>query len=127
VNISMARAMGDNRIRRLRKHRRVRRKVNGTADRPRLSVYASLNHIYAQIIDDTAQRTLASASTVDKEFGGVEGHLGNQNAAKHVGEMVAKRALALGISKVVFDRGGYLYHGRIKVLADAARSAGLDF
>lgn len=109
---------------RLRRHQRVRAKISGTADCPRLNVFRSLNNIYAQIIDDTKGATLVSASTLDKEF---EGATGNCEAAKKVGLLVAKKALEKGIENVVFDRGGYLYHGRIKELADGAREGGLKF
>jgi large subunit ribosomal protein L18 len=105
-------------------HRRIRRKVRGTGERPRLAVYRSLNHIYAQVIDDDSARTIASASTTEKDLGGKTG--GNIEAAKRVGQAIAERALAAGISSVVFDRGGYLYHGRVRALTDAARSAGLN-
>jgi large subunit ribosomal protein L18 len=108
---------------RLRVHDRIRTKVNGTAERPRLNVYRSLNHIYVQVIDDSQGLTLVSASTVaDKIKAG-----GNVTSAKEIGKLVAERAQEKGIKKVVFDRGGYLYHGRIKALADAAREAGLEF
>jgi large subunit ribosomal protein L18 len=110
---------------RQRVHVRIRRKVQGTAQRPRLCVYRSLNHIYAQVIDDLGAVTLVSASTRDK--GGSKTAGGNVAAAKEVGKAVAERALAKGIKQVVFDRGGYLYHGRVKALADAARAAGLKF
>ncbi|WP_374719179.1 50S ribosomal protein L18 [Parageobacillus toebii] len=110
---------------RKRRHARVRKKIFGTAERPRLNVFRSNKHIYAQIIDDMKAVTLVSASTLDKEFD-LES-TGNIEAAKKVGELVAKRALEKGIKKVVFDRGGYLYHGRVKALADAAREAGLEF
>src|SRR5437867_13374859 len=105
-------------------HRRIRRKVRGTTHRPRLAVYRSLNHIYAQIIDDEKAQTLASASTTEKKLGVAKG--GNVEAAKKVGQAIAERALAAGISSVVFDRGGYLYHGRVRALTDAARAAGLN-
>ena len=108
---------------RQRVHDRIRQKVEGTKERPRLNVYRSLNHIYAQVIDDARGATLASASTVS-------GKLkvgGNLAAAAEVGRMVADRAKEAGITRVVFDRGGYLYHGRVKALAEAARAAGLDF
>lgn len=105
-------------------HSRIRRKVRGTTDRPRLAVYRSLNHIYAQIIDDDKAQTLASASTTEKALGAKTG--GNVEAAKLVGQAIAERALAAGISSVVFDRGGYLYHGRVRALTDAARAAGLN-
>ena len=109
---------------RIVRHLRIRQTLSGTAERPRLNVYRSNSHIYAQIIDDVNQVTLVSASTLDKEF---NGNGGNKEAAKFVGELVAKRALEKNITTVVFDRGGYLYHGRIKELADAARAAGLKF
>jgi large subunit ribosomal protein L18 len=105
-------------------HSRIRRKVRGTTARPRLAVYRSLNHIYAQIIDDEKAQTLASASTTEKSLGVSKG--GNVEAAKKVGQAIAERALAAGISSVVFDRGGYLYHGRVRALTDAARAAGLN-
>ena len=105
-------------------HRRIRRKVRGTTERPRLAVYRSLNHIYAQIVDDEKAQTLASASTTEKELRSSTG--GNVEAAKRVGRVIAERALAAGIDRVVFDRGGYLYHGRVKALTDAARASGLN-
>jgi large subunit ribosomal protein L18 len=108
---------------RQRVHARIRVKMQGTPERPRLNVYRSLNHIYAQVIDDSQGVTLVSASTV---AGKIKAG-GNVAAAKEVGKLVAERAQEKGIKKVVFDRGGYLYHGRIKALADAAREAGLDF
>ncbi len=104
-------------------HSRIRRKVQGTVARPRLNVYRSLNHIYAQIIDDIKGETLASASTITTKLSTG----GNLQAAKEIGKLVAERAQEKGIKKVVFDRGGYLYHGRIKALAEAAREAGLEF
>jgi large subunit ribosomal protein L18 len=108
---------------RQRIHARIRQKMAGTAERPRLNVYRSLNHIYVQVIDDQKGETLASASTLElKSKTG-----GNVAAAKEIGKTVAEKAVKLGIKKVVFDRGGYLYHGRIKALADAAREAGLEF
>ena len=106
-------------------HKRIRKKVEGTTERPRLSVYRSLNHIYVQIIDDTKGATLCSASTVEKDLKGKSG--GNIDAAKAVGKLIAERARSKGIETVVFDRGGYLYHGRVKSLAEAAREAGLKF
>jgi large subunit ribosomal protein L18 len=105
-------------------HRRIRRKVRGSTTRPRLAIYRSLNHIYAQIIDDEQGRTLASASTTEKDLRGATG--GNIEAAQRIGRTIAERAQAAGISRVVFDRGGYLYHGRVKALTDAAREAGLN-
>ncbi len=106
-------------------HKRLRRRVKGTAERPRLAVYRSLNHIYAQVIDDHHGRTLCAASSTEKGTGGATG--GNVAGAKEIGRLIAERAKAKGIGKVVFDRGGYLYHGRVKALADAARAAGLEF
>ncbi len=111
---------------RQRVHDRIRAKMAGTAERPRLNVYRSLNHIYTQLIDDANGVTIAAASTVSKK--GAEAVAGgNVAAARTVGKLIAERAQAAGIKKVVFDRGGYLYHGRIKALADAAREAGLEF
>src|ERR1051325_6173352 len=105
-------------------HRRIRRKVQGSQERPRLAIYRSLNHIYAQVIDDENGRTLVSASTTEKDLKGTTG--GNIEAAQRVGRTIAERAQAAGISSVVFDRGGYLYHGRVKALTDAAREGGLN-
>ncbi len=105
-------------------HKRIRRKVRGTTMRPRLAIYRSLNHIYAQVIDDERGQTLASASTTEKDLRGATG--GNVEAAQRVGRTIAERALAAGINQVVFDRGGYLYHGRVKGLTDAVREAGLN-
>ena len=110
---------------RKKRHAHVRRKITGTAERPRLNVFRSSKHIYAQLIDDNAGVTLASASSLDKELNLENG--GNVDAAKAVGELVAKRAIENGCTEIVFDRGGYLYHGRVKTLADAAREAGLKF
>lgn len=112
---------------RKRRHLRVRKKLVGTTERPRLNVFRSSKHIYAQLIDDTKGVTLVSASTVDPELRGSIAHGGNIEAATKVGELVAKRALAKGYKKVVFDRGGYIYHGRVQALAEAAREAGLEF
>jgi large subunit ribosomal protein L18 len=113
---------------RKRVHSRIREKVAGHSARPRLNVYRSLNHIYAQLIDDAAGVTLASASTLGKAEGGNGKRSGgNVMAAKEVGKLIAERAQEKGIKKVVFDRGGYLYHGRVKALAEAAREAGLEF
>ena len=109
---------------RLKRHSRVRAKVSGTAACPRLNVFRSSKHIYAQLIDDVNGVTLVSASSMDKEF---EGQGGNKEAAKKVGQLVGKRAVEKGIETVVFDRGGYLYHGRVKELADGARESGLKF
>jgi large subunit ribosomal protein L18 len=109
---------------RSRIHQRIRRKLAGTAERPRLAVFRSVAHIYAQVIDDTKGATLVSASSVDK---GAKTNGGNVAAAKAIGKLVAERAKEKGVKSVVFDRGGYQYHGRIKALADAAREAGLEF
>src|SRR5215217_3958187 len=105
-------------------HSRIRRKVKGDTERPRLAIYRSLNHIYAQVIDDRQGQTLVSASSTEKDLRGNTG--GNLDAARRIGQAIAERALAKGIEQVVFDRGGYLYHGRIKALTDAARAAGLN-
>jgi large subunit ribosomal protein L18 len=105
-------------------HRRIRRKVKGSGERPRLAVYRSLNHIYAQVVDDELGKTIVSASTTEKDLRGTSG--GNLDAARRIGKAIAERALEKGIESVVFDRGGYLYHGRIKALTDAAREAGLN-
>ena len=109
-----------------KRHRRLRRHLSGTADRPRLAVFRSNNHIYAQLIDDAAQNTLCAASTLDKDLRTNLKTSSTCDASVAVGEMVAKRDLAKGIQQVVFDRGGNLYHGRVKALADAAREAGLQ-
>lgn len=105
-------------------HSRIRKKVSGTADRPRLAVFRSVSHIYAQVIDDVNGKTLASASTVEKDLGVKSG--GNIEAAQKIGKTIAERALSAGVSQVVFDRGGYVYHGRVKALIDATREAGLN-
>ncbi|MBW4550343.1 MAG: 50S ribosomal protein L18 [Aphanocapsa sp. GSE-SYN-MK-11-07L] len=107
------------------RHRRVRRKVSGTGDRPRLAVFRSNQHIYAQVIDDVQQHTLVAASTVEPEFKTKSS--ANCDASSQIGKLIAERSLAKGISSVVFDRGGKLYHGRVKALAEAARAAGLEF
>ncbi len=112
---------------RLRRHARVRKHVSGTAERPRLCVFRSSSNIYAQIIDDTAAKTLVSASSLDKEIKANLKNGGNKEAAKEVGMQIAKRALDKGIKQVVFDRGGYIYHGRVAELAAGAREGGLDF
>ena len=109
---------------RLTRHKRVRGKVSGTAARPRLNVFRSTNNIYAQLIDDVNGVTLASASSVEKDF---EGNGGNKEAARKVGALIAKRAADKGITEVVFDRGGYIFHGRVKELAEGAREGGLKF
>jgi len=110
-----------------RKHVRVRKKISGNGERPRLAVFRSAKHIYAQIIDDITGTTLVAASTVDEAVKGTVGYTGNKDAAKAVGKLVGEKAMEKGIKKVVFDRGGYIYHGRVKELADGAREAGLDF
>ncbi len=112
---------------RLRKHVRVRKKVAGTTERPRMNVFRSLKNIYVQIIDDTTGNTLVSASTLDVAVKGKVANGGNKVAAQEVGKLIASKAIDKGIKQVVFDRGGYIYHGRVKELADAAREAGLDF
>ena len=117
----------DKNANRLQRHKRVRRKITGTTQRPSLCVFRSSNNIYAQIIDDANRVTLTAASSLDAEVKGAVNHGGNKEAAKMVGEMIAKRAIEKGITEVVFDRGGYLYHGRVQVLAEAAREAGLKF
>jgi large subunit ribosomal protein L18 len=105
-------------------HQRIRRKVKGSGEKPRLAIYRSLNHIYAQVINDQNGQTIVSASSTEKDLRGNTG--GNLDAARRIGQAIAERALAKGIEQVVFDRGGYLYHGRIKALTDAARAAGLN-
>lgn len=112
---------------RQRRHQRVRRKVSGTTERPRLAVYRSEHHIYAQVIDDSKGHTLAAASTLDSGLRAELAYGGNVNAAKAVGSLVAQRALESGVKQVVFDRGGFAYHGRVAALADAARESGLEF
>ncbi|BFH16958.1 50S ribosomal protein L18 [Paenibacillus melissococcoides] len=112
---------------RLKRHLRVRKKIEGTSARPRLNVFRSSKHIYAQLIDDVKGVTLAAASTMDKELREEIKNGGSVEAARKVGELIAKRAKAQGHDNVVFDRGGYLYHGRIQALAEAAREAGLEF
>jgi len=110
-----------------RRHARVRKKVTGTPERPRLAVFRSEHHIYAQVIDDSAGRTLAAASTMDKALKSEVTYGGNVEAAKRVGQLVAERAKEGGVTRVVFDRGGFAYHGRVAALADAARESGLEF
>lgn len=112
---------------RLRRRKRIRSRIQGTPERPRLNVFKSLKHVYAQAVVDTTGKTLVSASTLSPELRGTLKYAGNVEAAKKVGELIAKKCLEKGISKVVFDRSGYLYHGRIKALADAARASGLIF
>jgi large subunit ribosomal protein L18 len=112
---------------RLRKHVRVRKKISGTPERPRLNVFRSLKNIYVQIIDDTTGTTIVSASTIDETLKGKLAYGGNKAAAREVGKLIAQRAIEKGIKQVVFDRGGYLYHGRILELAEGAREGGLEF
>jgi len=112
---------------RQRRHYRLRRRLAGTTERPRLAVFRSLNHIYAQVIDDSAGRTLAAASTLDTSLKGEGKTGGNIAAAQQVGRLIAERAKERGVSRVVFDRGGFKYHGRVRSLADAAREGGLEF
>ena len=114
----------DTNAQRLKRHKRVRGKISGTPERPRLNVFRSNTNIYAQVIDDVNGNTLVSASSVEKDF---EGNGGNKEGARKVGEMIAQAAKAKGIENVVFDRGGYLYHGRVQELADGAREGGLKF
>src|SRR5271165_5892710 len=110
-----------------RRKLRIRKRMNGTSERPRMSVFRSAKHIYAQVVDDTAGKTLAHASTLSREVRGEASEASKLDAAKKVGQAIAKLLLAKGIDKVVFDRNGYLYHGRVRALADAARAAGLKF
>ncbi len=112
---------------RLQRHKRVRRKVSGTAQRPRLCVFRSSNNIYAQIIDDTNRVTLVAASSLEADVKGAVNHTGNKEAAKKVGQLIAKRSIEKSIGKIVFDRGGYIFHGRVKELAEGAREGGLEF
>jgi len=112
---------------RLRRKAHIRKTVRGSTERPRLSVFRSANHIYAQIVDDVDGRTLVAASTLSPELKELEGHRGNKAAAAKVGELIAQKAIGAGIEQVAFDRNGFLYHGRVKALADAARGAGLKF
>jgi len=112
---------------RIRRKQRIRKKVFGTSERPRLSVFRSLNNMYAQVVNDEIGHTLVSASTLSPELASLEGHRGNIEAARAVGKLLAEKALAASVTKVVFDRNGFLYHGRIQALADAAREAGLEF
>lgn len=114
----------DKNDRRMKRHKRVRAKIYGSASRPRLCVFRSLKHIYAQVIDDDTAKTLVSASSLEKNF---ENYGGNKIAAREVGKIISERAIKVGISEVVFDRGGYIYHGRVKELAEGARENGLKF
>jgi len=111
---------------RIRRKKHIRKVIRGTSARPRLCVFRSTKHTYAQVIDDERGVTIAAASTLDSDHG-IEGHLGNIASAKVIGKALGERAKAAGVAKVVFDRNGYLYHGRVKALADAAREAGLEF
>ena len=117
----------DKQVGRARRHYRVRKKVSGTTLRPRLAVFRSNKHISAQVIDDTTGHTVASASTVEKDLRSALSHTGNKAASTLIGKTVAARAKAAGVTKVTFDRGGFLYHGRVAAVADAAREAGLEF
>jgi large subunit ribosomal protein L18 len=110
-----------------RRKKRIRKKVFGTSERPRLTIFRTNSHMYAQIVDDVTGNTLAAASTLSADLGSHEGHRGNIEAAKAVGKLLAERAKAASIGQVVFDRNGFLYHGRVQALADSAREAGLDF
>ena len=125
ATISGRRRAHGRRVARLRRHRRVRKRVVGTPDRPRLCVFRSARHIYAQVVDDVTGRTLVAASTLDGEVRGAGGT--KSERAKRVGALLAERAKAAGVSRVAFDRGGYAYHGRVATLADAAREGGLQF
>ncbi len=119
--------MNQKELARTRRHTRIRKSVAGTPERPRLSIHKSLNNIYAQVIDDVKGHTLISASSLDGEFKEVQGHRGNATMAKKVGMLVARKSIEAGIGKVVFDRGGYKYHGCVKALAEGAREGGLQF
>jgi large subunit ribosomal protein L18 len=118
---------GTSRVRRYARHRRIRRRLRGVAERPRLTVFRSLRHTYAQIVDDSAGVTLVSASTLDQEVKSQRDSKPKVDVSRMVGELVAKRSVEKGVTRVVFDRGGYKYHGRVKALADAARKGGLKF
>jgi large subunit ribosomal protein L18 len=122
----MSMSTKDKQVGRARRHYRVRKKVSGTSERPRLAVFRSNKHITAQVIDDRSGRTVAAASSVEKDLRQA-GRTGNKDAASTVGRLVGERARAAGVSRVVFDRGGFLYHGRVAAVADAAREAGLEF
>lgn len=126
IDLSIKRIMAQKSKAEIRRavHSRIRRKVRGSAERPRLAVFRSLNHIYAQVIDDDSGKTLATASTVEKALAGATG--GNIEAAKRVGQAIAERARAAGVSSVVYDRGGYVFHGRVKALIEATRESGLN-
>ncbi|HZK26471.1 MAG TPA: 50S ribosomal protein L18 [Thermoclostridium sp.] len=122
----MVKFQDKNKIRK-RKHTRVRRKISGTAERPRLCVFRSAKHIYVQLIDDVSGQTLVASSTLDEAIKGKLEYAGNKAAAREVGKLIGEKAIDKGIKNVVFDRGGYLYHGRVQELADGAREAGLEF
>lgn len=119
--------MDKSKVARIRRHARIRKRLSGSSERPRISIFKSARHIYAQIIDDVKGVTLVAASSMDKELRGSIKHGGNREAAKKVGEALARRAVDKGLRQVVFDRGGFPYHGRVKELADSAREAGLEF
>ncbi len=123
----MASKLDSREVSRLKRKKRIRKKLSGSSQRPRLTVFRSDKHIYAQIIDDTVGSTLVTASTLSPEYKESDAAKGKVNAAKRVGELVARKAIDKGITKVVFDRNGYIYHGRVQALADAARQAGLNF
>ena len=123
----MASKTNSRELSRLKRKKRIRKKLSGNPERPRLTVFRSDKHIYAQIVDDTVGTTLAAVSTLSTEYQEAESAKGKVNAAKRVGELIARKAQDQGITKVVFDRSGYIYHGRVQALADAARQAGLDF
>ena len=122
----MGKKLAKNKIR-LRKHERVRKKIKGTSQKPRLNIFRSLNNIYAQIVDDTTGKTLAAVSTLDSSIKSKVKYGGNKEAAKEIGKAIAQKASEKGIKQVVFDRGGYIYHGRVKELAESARESGLEF
>jgi large subunit ribosomal protein L18 len=122
----MTQSNRDKQLARARRHHRVRKKVGGTPERPRLAVFRSNRHIVAQVIDDRSGRTVAAASTIERDLRSTLAHTGNREAATTVGRLVAERARAAGVTRVVFDRGGFLYHGRVAAVADAAREAGLE-
>lgn len=117
----------DRNLSRIKRHKRIRQKISGTSERPRMCVFKSARNIYVQLIDDVKRETLISASSLEKEFKDGGEYTGNKVTARNVGKLAAKKALDKGISKVVFDRGGYIYHGRIREVAEGAREAGLEF
>jgi len=124
---NMGSKTGERELARSKRKKRIRKKVNGTGERPRLSIFRSDKHIYAQIVDDTVGTTLVATSTLSAEYREIDSPKGKVEAAKKIGELIARKAKEAGIAKVVFDRNGYIYHGRVQALADAAREAGLDF